>query len=351
LEGRPVAGPGLAGLLGALAARVPVERHPLKGQPAPDHEVAPVVERWLVTGRTDLLETWLEPRAEDLVPGLKGQVEAILGGFGIDVEDDGEPDFVFLGGAGRSGTTLLRAMLDAHPRVACGPELKLVPAICTLRDQWWQAMAPDLQAAGLDEGHLDAALRAFVTTLLEGMVEDPRAVRVAEKTPHNLLHMATLGRLYPRARFVHVVRDGRAVAASLVRQAWIDPASGEPIWYCKDAGSGARYWAEVVRTVREQARAVPGRYLEVRYEDLVHDPRPVMETLLAFLGEAWDEAVLSHQEGVRVSERESSSAAVVEPIATAAVDRWRSELSEADLEAVLREGGELLQEFVSPDRS
>ena len=270
-----------------------------------------------------------------------------LTALGVDVTEDGEPDFVFIGGAGRSGTTLLRAMLDAHPRVACGPELKLVPIICALRDQWWSTMGNDLTAAGLDEQKLDAAVRAFVTTLLQGMVPDPTATRIAEKTPHNLLHMAMLGRLFPRARFVHIIRDGRAVAASLMRQVWGDPTTGKQPKM--DVASGARYWAQVIQTVRQQAAEVPGRYLELRYEDLVREPRATMETLMAFLGEAWDDSVLQHHTKVRVSSLESSSAAVSRPIDTSAVDRWRQELRPADLVAIEREVGTLLREWSVQD--
>lgn len=349
IAGRPLAGPGWAGLLGAIAAREPAQDHVLIGGTPPEGQVEALMERWLATGRTDLLEPFLEPRADSLVPGLKRQCMTALQTLGVEVTDDGEPEFVFIGGAGRSGTTLLRAMLDAHPRIACGPELKLVPAICALRDQWWSAMGRDLLAAGLDEAKLDASVRAFVTTLLQGMVPDPTAVRIAEKTPHNLLHMGMLGRLFPRARFVHVVRDGRAVAASLVRQAWQDPATGEPVWYCKDPASGARYWAQVVQTVREQAAQVPGRYLELRYEDLVSEPRATLARLLAFLGEAWHDDVLSHHDQVRVSSLESSSAAIAAPVSTGAVDRWRSELQPEDLVAIGREAGGLLQEWNDGD--
>jgi tetratricopeptide (TPR) repeat protein len=349
--GLPVSGPGWSGLLGAIAGRQPALDHPQSGAAPPTTQVTQLVHHWLSTGRSDLLETFLEPRADRLAPGLKALTLQTLAQLGADVSDDGEPEFIFIGGAGRSGTTLLRAMLDAHPRIACGPELKLVPAICALREQWWRAMGTDLLAAGLDEPKLDAAVRAFVKTLLEGMVPDPKAVRIAEKTPHNLLHMAMLGQLFPRARFVHVVRDGRAVAASLVRQAWQDPATGKPVWYCQDLASGARYWSQVVQTIREQALQVPGRYLELRYEDLVQEPRQTMARLLAFLGEPWDERVLRHHDQVRVSSLESSSAAVCLPVKTDAVDRWRQELLPEQLVAISREAGSLLQEWEVHDSS
>lgn len=326
-EGRPRPGPGVAGALGALAARVP------EMEPGPTHPegVERIALNLVRCGQPQLLDACFGPRAEALLPGVGARVTQALRAQGIELEDDGEPEFVFIGGAGRSGTTLFRAMLGAHPGVHCGPELKLVPVLCTLREQWQASMGADLAAAGVGEEVLDAAVRAFVSQLLSGSA--PGRTRVAEKTPHNLLHMAYLGRLYPRARFIHLVRDGRAVAASLLRQHWVDPTTGGALWYCKDPEGASRYWVEVVAAIRQQAHTVPGRYLELRYEDLVTEPRAAMRRVLAFLGEPWSEAVLRHEESaVLLSEREASSEAVRAPVHLEAVARWRGQLSQGDLD-------------------
>ncbi|MCP4919776.1 MAG: sulfotransferase, partial [Proteobacteria bacterium] len=72
--------------------------------------------------------------------------------------------------------------------------------------------------------------------------------------------------------------------------------------------------------------AVKGRYLEVRYEDLVESPEPTMRKVCAFLGEKWDPAMLKHEQAdVAQSARESSTAAVSEAVHTRALDRWRKE--------------------------
>ena len=337
-RGQPRPGDGVVGAMGALAARVPAfDEGPMLPEGAGN--IALNVVR---AGHPELLDSFFGPRAEAMLPGLGERVTQMLTAQGIEIQDDGEPEFVFIGGAGRSGTTLFRAMLSAHPGIHCGPELKLVPTICTLREQWQRTMGSDLAAAGVSEEVLDHAVRAFVSQLLVG--SSPAGMRVAEKTPHNLLHMAMLGRLYPRARFVHVVRDGRAVAASLVRQRWVDPATGEPIWYCKDLEGASRYWVEVVASVRQQAAQVPGRYLELRYEDLVQDPRSAMRHVLAFLGEPWSEQVLRHQDSeVLLSEREASTDAVKAPVNLRALSRWRGQLSEDELRSMDARAEELLE--------
>ncbi len=324
-RGQPVSAPGEVGRLVALSFRVPDP-----ADPVPAARAGQIAVNLSKLGRAHALEPWLEPRGDARVPGLGNLVQATLAEHGMVLHDDDEPDLVFVGGAGRSGTTLFRAMLDAHPRIHCGPEIKLVPPLMTQVRVWRETLATDLAAAGVDPSLLDDAARAFVRTLLEGRA--PAGLRVAEKTPHNLLHLAALGRLFPRARFLHVIRDGRAVTASLLRQDWRDPSTGERIAWCRDVASASAYWAEVVEGIRAQAPSVPGRYLEVRYEDLVVQPEAEMQRVLAFLGEAWDDAVLAHERaGVALSQRESSSAAVASAIHRGAVDRWREDLSDDDL--------------------
>ena len=206
------------------------------------------------------------------------------------------------------------------------------------------ALAAELREAGVSGEDLDRAGRAWLRVFLEAGA--PPGKRVVEKTPHDLLHTAWLGRLFPRALFVHVVRDGRAVASSLVRQRWVDPASGEPVEWCRDLASAARYWASVVTSVRVQAATVPGRYLEVRYEDLVTEPRRTMEALLAFLGERWSDEVLRHERsGVALSPLESSTAAVSRPIEAGAAGAWRGRLSAEERAEVHRAAGPALEAF------
>ena len=186
------------------------------------------------------------------------------------------------------------------------------------------------------------AARAWIASFMNAGV--PRDRRIAEKTPHNLVHGAWLGRLFPRARFIHVLRDGHAVAESLVRQRWCDPATGELVPYCQNLTNAASYWATVVTESRRQGAQLPRRYLEVRYETLISRPRETMAEVLAFLGEPWDDAVLAHETaGVPLSTRESSTAAVGQARSDATVDAWRHRLSPADIQAIEKVAGPALR--------
>ena len=338
-RGEPRPGDGVTGRVGALVLHVPAETLLAAGV-GPRLRI--IAKNLLRIGRARDFAALLEPRAEEVLPGCEALMRDLLADLDLDIEDDGEPDFVLIGGAGRSGTTLFRAMLGAHPRLYCGPEVKLIPVVCQLRQDWLRTLGPELAEAGIDEPRLDVAVRAFVRALLENLGAPGQ--RVAEKTPHNLLHMAYLGRLFPNARFLHILRDGRAVAASLVQQRWLDPHTGAPVWYCADLASAARYWRDLVIAVRQQAPTVPGRYLEVRYEDLVREPEPTLRRVLAFLGERWDPAVLRHHEaGAVLSGRESSSEAVRAAVHGRAVEKWRERVSAQEEAAIVEVAGEVLR--------
>jgi len=340
-QGRAPLGLGQAGRIADLVARRPSPPPTaMVDKPALDLLITNIIR----AGRVELLAALLEPRAEEVLPGIGFALNDLFERLGLDIQDDGEPDFVFVGGAGRSGTTLFRAMLHAHPRIHCGPEAKLVSTLCRQRSVWQQGMGADLAEAGVTEELLDRSVRAFLETLLRGLA--PEGQRVAEKTPHNLLHTAYLGRLFPRARFIHVIRDGRSVAASLVRQAWIDPTTGKPLNYCQDVSHAATYWREIVMGVRQQASAVPGRYLEVRYERLVTEPEVVMREVLAFLGERWDPAVLEHHRSdLSLSSIESSTEAVRAAVNTDAVAKWKKNLSKREQAQVDEIAADLLGEL------
>jgi tetratricopeptide (TPR) repeat protein len=337
-SGRFAAGPGAFGTLGALIAGQPLATP----SPVDDATVALVVDALVDRGDEAGLDRLRTRRAEVLVPGLRARMDAHLASRDLSWTDADDGDFVFVGGAGRSGTTLFRAMLTAHPNLWCPPERKLVPVLADLHARAEKGLSADLREAGVDEAVLDRAARAWLEVFLRAGA--PPGRRVAEKTPHDLLHTAWLGRVFPRARFVHVLRDGRAVAESLVRQRWVDPSTGELVAWCRDLESAAAYWASVVQVIRSQAASVPGRFLEVRFEELTEDPRPVMERVLAFLGEPWDEAVLHHERSdVALSPRESSSAAVAGAMDGSRAAAWRRTLSPDDQLRVSRAVGPVLE--------
>lgn len=252
---------------------------------------------------------------------------------------------IFVGGVPRSGTTLMRTMLDAHPEVRCGEETRVLPRIISMRSKWGKAGKEHerLQEAGLNDKKLDEATKAFVNYIILNHGED--APHLCNKDPLLLNYMEILQRLYPRSKFILMIRDGRAVAYSIVsRNVTITGVNN------KDYFSAALFWNRVVQRMTGDCRALgEGVCLQVRYEELVANPRDWMSRILAFLNVPWHENVLQHEKfinnGISLSRwvclcvlshlcshfphpfrLEPSSNQVKQPVHTSARDKWRENL-------------------------
>ena len=199
---------------------------------------------------------------------------------------------LFVGGVPRSGTTLARAMLDAHPDVHCGEETRVIPRILGMRNRWDMSEKEHnrLVQAGIDSETLDHATRAFISEILLGHTIPGSFL--CNKDPLVLNYMTDVLRIFPKAKFVLMIRDGRAVAHSIVsRNVTISGVNN------KNYLSAAAFWNKVmIRMTRDCRRFGKERCLGVYYEKLVQDPKTWMERILAFGGIPWHENVLHHHE-------------------------------------------------------
>ncbi len=294
----------------------------------PGSDPVTVVSNLLACGQGAIVERLLSPRAQSLAPAWVARAQATADHLGWTLPST-QKDWIFIGGCPRSGTTLFRAMLNAHERIYAGPETKLVRDLASVRDRWDRAST---HQAGVSSPMLDRAAAAFTDQLLSEWGQG--FPRVAEKTPGNLLHMRTLARMHPRARFIHVIRDGRAVVNSLMKVNWSNPKTGQSLWYCASVDKAALYWAENIKQIRAQSPG-PERYYELRYEDLVSSPEATMRAVLAWLDEPWDPAVLAHHQAPQeLPELETSSADAAQAVYTGANETWKRTLGPAELAAI-----------------
>lgn len=195
-------------------------------------------------------------------------------------------------GAPRSGTTLLRFMLDAHPSLAIPPETGFLPVVAAHPDttspgELYRTItahppgSPAWGDFGIDAEVYESCLRqipAFsvgegVRTFYRMYAAKHRKIRYGDKTPMYCLHMPAIQALLPEAHFIHIIRDGRDVALSL-RKMWFAPG--------KDIPTLATYWRDLVHGARAASSSV-NRYMEVRYEALIHDPESVLRSLCSFI--------------------------------------------------------------------
>jgi hypothetical protein len=255
---------------------------------------------------------------------------------------------IFAGGAGRSGTTLLRVILDSHPNIACGPELKVTPALCRLWQDFQTSLSPPLREYLLTPNDINAIFAQTIVSLLEKYRQKSGKLRVAEKSPNNVFFFEHLNHMFPDSPLIHVIRDGRDVVCSLLTMQWMDPKTGKPLEYTRDVRKAAEYWARAVRTGQTVARQKPSvakRYVELRYEELVNDPVSTLHPLFTFLDEPWDPAVLQFHQQQRNLAGESSAEQVSRELYTSAVARWQRDLKPEHKSAIKDVAGDLLVEL------
>uniref|UniRef100_A0A3B3UBY3 Protein-tyrosine sulfotransferase n=1 Tax=Poecilia latipinna TaxID=48699 RepID=A0A3B3UBY3_9TELE len=198
---------------------------------------------------------------------------------------------IFIGGVPRSGTTLMRAMLDAHPEVRCGEETRVIPRILAMKQMWSRSGREKmrLDEAGVTDEVLDAAMQAF---LLEIIVKHGEPANfLCNKDPFALKSLSYLAKIFPRAKFVLMIRDGRASVHSMIsRKVTI---AGFDLGSYRDC---LTKWNRAIETMYTQCLEAVDKCLPMHYEQLVLHPEKWMQTLLKFLEVPWNDAVLHHEE-------------------------------------------------------
>jgi len=271
----------------------------------------------------------------------------------------------FIVGSGRCGTTLMRAVLQTHPDVNIPPESHAfcgmvrdyrhygrLPWSVVLRvilsrleyQRHWDAFELDLGPIYRDVSSWDGASRNLAAVInavyvAHRMKHKPTAVRWGDKTPIYASCLSALLGVFPDMRVIHLIRDGRDVAASLFRLGILDlPAASDR-------------WVTPVRAARAFGRRHAGQYMEVRYESFVSDPPSVVAEVVSFLDLAYDDRMLRHHETeLRLGDvdRHPHMQGVRRAIHRDAVGAWRSELTSEQVADIERRVGGLLEELGYP---
>lgn len=275
---------------------------------------------------------------------------------------------VFLVGAPRSGTTWLQAMLAAHPGIASPPETDLYNRyLAPWADLW--ALQAQRQAndhggrpnkglpAVLTSDELDEQLRAVARAVHAAVLRaKPSAELVVEKHPSYSVHLPLILRLHPEAPVIHLVRDGRDVAASLVRAS----ATWARHWAPRRIGAAAARWERNVRGARA-ARELTDRYLELRYESLLADGAAELRRALDFCGVSSGDAdaIVEDHRLDRMRDTGAAASSVVVPteqhfgrhaeprgfVGAGRAGAWREAWSPADRHEFAQVAGPLLREL------
>jgi len=247
----------------------------------------------------------------------------------------------FIIGIGRSGTTLLRLMFHNHPNIAVPYEShfitdyynnlesygdlskdknldKLIHDILQedLLTQWDHEFDASKIKAIIEDRSLASIINAIYSDYAEGKGKN----RWGDKSDY-LDRMHLINKIFPSAKFIHIIRDGRDVANSVLKLPW-GP---------KDLVGAAEWWNEYIRLACSVGAVLgKNKYAEVKYEDLVQDPEKELKRLCEFIGEEFDESMLNYHQSADVAIPESRKAQhhnSGEPPKQSRTFAWKKEMS------------------------
>lgn len=156
--------------------------------------------------------------------------------------------------------------------------------------EWLQSKA--FRVSGLEAAEIEAKVMVecrsasdFLRIVMDEVAHQQGVERWIDSTPTNIPHMLRIHRDFPEAFFVHIIRDPRDVALSLEKRSWSRPLPWE-----KDKGllAAGLYWEWIVRKGRGHGSRLAPKYMEVRYEELVQQPRQALARVGNFIGHDLD---------------------------------------------------------------
>lgn len=266
---------------------------------------------------------------------------------------------IFIVGAPRSGTTMLRLMLNAHSHIAIPFESDFISKFYRRLSEYGDLsvlanivrLLDDIAVQGFvvrgrlirDKASICArnptSYSGLISAIYEVYAESEGKLRWGDKDPDNVVEIDVLWKLFPGCRIVHIIRDGRGVANSLRK---LD-------WGSKNLLKLASDWSWRVTLAHKMGMMLDKKYyLEVRYEDLVLSPEISLRHICEFLEEPFDEGMLAYYAAARANMPESSlrfHSSSIRPVDPEKVTVWQREMSRGDRILFEEVAGDTLEQF------
>ncbi len=201
---------------------------------------------------------------------------------------------IFILGCQRSGTSLLRRVLDSHSNIACPPESAFLVQLARVFEI--KRALQGLLDMGFCERDVLDQMRIFISRFFESYAKSKGKRRWADKTAHYVDHTDTIDLIFRgKVLYIGIIRHGLDVAHSLCDYDWgvlrpyLAGGTEKPL-------AAVRFWKDQNMKLLNFKNKIKDRLYMIRYEDLTTRPRPVLMQLFEFLDEPWQEGVLSYNE-------------------------------------------------------
>jgi len=258
----------------------------------------------------------------------------------------------FIVGCGRSGNTLLRSMLCAGGDVVIPPESYVIPRLIRRFQAYnylpWDVLSSviigefitykefytwDLDLTPVYAKARDLSIKLRTLGNLIDLVYKEYAIsqgkdgiRWADKTPINSLYVDKIHKVFPKAKFVHLVRDPRATSLSYVKSG----LKG-------DLREAAKFWLESNTQIEKLKREIPDQFTFVKYEDLVTTPEKELRVLCEHLNLPFKDVMLEHwknNEAKGDTNIHRHHANVLNAVNTNSINKWKKEINKMDIEVI-----------------
>jgi len=249
--------------------------------------------------------------------------------------------FIFVGGAARSGTTMVQNVLDSHPDIIGGPQFRNIPDIVDLRKKLHESIEIGKTGVFNSCEDIDTQICLLIENLLFPLLKQSNRKYLSEKTPTNIFVFPELMELFSDARFLYVIRDPRAVISSnlVARRKFKE----EGIAFSHFSGERLSDFITLANSIKkaflagEYATTIPPEnFFTVVYERLVHNPENETKKICKFLGIEWSSQMLYPSRQTHIGEEgmtrtklswHTKEGTFDRDIDASSVDKWKKELN------------------------
>jgi len=268
---------------------------------------------------------------------------------------------VFIVGAARSGTTLLQYMLRSNPELSFPTaeshfiipfhkfrnkfgDLSQQDNLIFLLEEIYKFRKPffdddvhglDFNPAALAEEFHKAGIQnisGVISAIFRKNAQGEGKKRWGDKTPYYVFHMETLLEMFPNAQFIHLIRDGRDCALSMLERKWHLQIFNIYHTACT--------WDRYVTAGKMFGDLFPEHYIELRYEDLLTHPEKSLKILCAFLNIEFSESVINYEK----SDFPGKTPLIQEPLKKTNQGKWKQQLSKRQISIFEAVAGDTLKE-------
>jgi len=217
---------------------------------------------------------------------------------------------IFICGMFRSGSTLTEQILASHPKVTAGGEVDFFVREIKNRLTPYPASLMEIE-----RDKLDGLARDYMNHLTKCF---PDADYITDKRPDNFLHLGLLKSLFPKAKFIYTSRNplDNCLSVYFLRL-------GNAMNYATDLQNTAHYYQQCETLMTHWKTLFGDNIFELKYDDLVTDPRPVIEDMLSFCGLEWRDECLNFHKLDNIV-KTASVWQVREPLYQKSSGRWRN---------------------------